>query len=46
MNAQSVDYEAVIRDAHRLRSRAVVEFWRAVKEALSLHVPRLFPAEF
>lgn len=46
MSAYSTDYDAVIREAHALRARAIADFWQRLRETFSLHVPRLFPAEF
>jgi|GEM_PF-4637671 len=46
MNDHSMLYAEAIREAQRLRGQAMVDMWRKLREALSLHVPKLFPAEY
>ena len=46
MNDQTINYDAIMRDAKRLRARAIADFWQQLTEKLSPRLPKLFPAEF
>lgn len=45
MRDQAVNYDAILRDAKRLRARAIAEFWQHLTETLSPRLPKLFPSE-
>ena len=46
MSNQAINYDAILRDAKRLRARAIADFWQRLTETLSPRLPKLFPAEF
>jgi hypothetical protein len=46
MHGKITEYDAIRRDARRLRARAMAAFWRRLVDTLSPRVPKLFPAEF
>ena len=39
-------YDAAIREARRLRARAIFDSWRALVDFMSPRLPKLFPGEF
>lgn len=41
-----IDHDAVLREARRLRARAIADLWQRLVAQLSPLPPRLFPDEF
>ena len=46
MHREITDYDALRREALRLRARAMADLWARLAAALSPRVPKLFPADF
>ena len=46
MHIQSDTCARAVAEARLLRARAISGFWQQLRDAVSLHVPRLFPSEF
>lgn len=46
MHVKSETYDLALSEARHLRARAIVDFWQRLRDAISPHVPKLFPSEF
>ena len=46
MHVTSETYDLALREARQMRARAIADFWQRLRDAISPHVPKLFPSEF